>query len=226
MHYSSYETKQGKLDIIGAYAQMLTDRAVGSSQLYLLTLTFNQLVGNQSAIRRQMVDEVERVYATILKFTLRNPRNKQLDELPLWVGCPDWPTATSGTQKMRQLVPNDGMHEHIVACHQRFKRGETLEEHLSDRQKDYSGFEKSIFQLDCRPITETPEYVTDYVLKSYKRHKVEADEIMVMPRHRDELTPHAERLPHIVRLGETIITPTFENDRLVAAVEREKKRGR
>lgn len=226
MQHSSYETRQGKLDIIEAYAQMLVGHMREGWQLFFLTVTYNQLVGNQLAILRQMLDEAERTYATILNYTMRNSGKKPLDKLPLWVGCPDWPTPTSGTQKMRQLVPNDGMHQHIIACHPRLKHGETLEEHLSDKQKNYSGFDKPIFQLDCRRITETPERVTDYVMKSYKRHRLAADEILVLPRHRDELTPRDERVRRPVRLGETIITPDFENKRLVKQVERMKKRGR
>lgn len=213
--------------VIEAYSDMFIRKKFEGYELYLLTFTFNQLAGSRTAsIQREMLYEIERIYATILKFTVRNPRAKRLDGLPLWIGCPGWPTATSGVQNIREIVPNDGTHLHIIACHSTFKNGETLNQHLSDRQNNYSGFDKRVFQLDCEPIRDNPAYVADYAMKSYKRHRISDEDIIILPRHKDELIHRNDRVRRPVRFGETIITPTFENDRLVAAVVRERKRGR
>jgi hypothetical protein len=176
--------------IINGYSQMITDRLNAGWDGYLLTFMYKPIRGSHRNVNRQMERELERVYAKSLTRIIRKPAAHQISELPLWIACPDYPVPKGDEerQSLRDVVINDGRHVHAIAAIPPWSRlKEDLATHFDDQLSLYATGESALWRIHTVPITHDPDYVNGYALKSLKRARAGAGEIVVLPRTATEL---------------------------------------
>ena len=84
-------------DLISGYTDLVEQRVQDGWQPYLITFMFKRLPGNKSSVIKQMRDEIERVYATLVTRVVRKPRSpKSADRLPVLIGFADLAPCPSG----------------------------------------------------------------------------------------------------------------------------------
>src|ERR1700743_430457 len=88
---------------LAAYSKMITEgRRLGYSA-YLLTVMFRQLQGPKHVVKRQMLNEVERIYSTFVTHVVRKAKTAPTDKLPILIGSLDLPVPKKNQSK-KQLV--------------------------------------------------------------------------------------------------------------------------
>lgn len=178
-----------------AYIDMGMWRIAQGFKAYLMTFTFNPIGGSEQAKKRIMIDEIERLYAKLLNYTFRHPGKVDALEKPLWIYAHDWPVPKGEGIKRDHLfniVQNDGLHGHAIALQppvSRMKKG--LQMHVEDNQERIHGAGHAFFQVDVREVEDRPEYVIGYATKSLRRKRMDADEILVLPKARSEVTRYS-----------------------------------
>src|SRR4051794_41164424 len=162
---------------------------------------FNHVPGSRASVLHQMQREVERVYATSLTRVIRKPwcEAKQ-NRLPILIACPDLPVPKRQKHSLRDVIINDGVHYHGIALippGSRMNQG--LNQHFAAQQARYVRREHALARhplarLRADPIVRDPDYVTEYVFKSLSRQRFSLDDLVILPRSRDELPAGSERL--------------------------------
>jgi len=177
--------------MIEGYGELVQKYIDEGFRAYLVTFMFRPLAGsmNRKAILVQMNNEVQRVYSTFITRVVRNPRSPASgDRLPILIACPDFPVPKRQKQPLADLTINDGLHCHgvlLVPTHSRLKGG--VRKHFGLHRALYLGDRRRLKRIHLKRITHRPAYVTEYAFKTFKRGKVDADDILVLPRARREL---------------------------------------
>ncbi len=154
----------------------------------LLTFMFEHLYGPRAAVAQEMGDTVEVTYATLVNRMFRHPKRVALDDLPLWVGCPDYPILKREGGRLEDMIRNDGRHIHVVAMTPPGTRlGCSLVDHIDDNQVHYSGSNRRLSRLHAVQIRSRIEFVADYALKGAKSSRVGTDGVFILPRLLSEL---------------------------------------
>ena len=157
---------------------------------YLLTFMFRPLSGSPAGVARQMELEVERVYYTLSTRIVRHPRRKSSEgRLPIWLGCHDRPVYKQARQTLRDIVPNDGRHMHVVALQPPWSRlHEDLVTYFAREHATYVHPHDALDRLHVQAITDRVGNVVDYVRKQVGRDPAGEDITLILPRARSELT--------------------------------------
>jgi hypothetical protein len=126
--------------------------------------------------------EVERVYCQMLTRIVRAPKSlSQKGRLPIWIISPDYPVYKHEKKALRDVAVNDGLHMSGVALIPPGSRlRQRLDHHLRDNKRLYLQPDSPLCRIHAEPITETPEQVADYSLKSVKRSRTSIDDILVL----------------------------------------------
>jgi hypothetical protein len=77
-------------------------------------------------------------------------------------------------QALRDVTINDGLHFHAIAFiprRSRLKCG--LRKHFKKKQIEYVKNKRSLDRVEAKRIKDWPEYVTDYVIKAFKRGNID-----------------------------------------------------
>ena len=81
--------KQRAKELIAGYVEMIEGRIHNGWDPYLITMMFEPLSGSATGIARQMVQEAERFYATLVTRVIRKPAApSQIGHLPILIGWP------------------------------------------------------------------------------------------------------------------------------------------
>jgi hypothetical protein len=147
-------------------------------------LEVNQINGSPTTVLTRMAQELERIYATMLTRIIRNPTSvSAIGQLPIWIGCPDFPVPKHARQSVASVTINDGLHIHAIALiPPRSRVKEPLSTQLRTNQGLYVGHRKLVSRIRADLIDSSPGYVTGYVLKSISRRRFDTDRILVFPR--------------------------------------------
>lgn len=177
-------------DLIDGYTEILMSRIANGWDPFLLTFMFDQLRGAPQSVARQMEREVERTYALLLTRIVRNPKTAaRHGMLPVWIASPDYPVPRHDRSVLRDVAVNDGRHIHAVAVTPPMSRlKQSLSDHIEAAQAHYVEPGGPLVRLHAKPIVDAPDYVTEYVLKSIPRGRVDANQIIVLPRATSELS--------------------------------------
>lgn len=170
--------------VLDGYGQWVRERVESGFEPYLLTFMFNPLPGNQSAKRALMLAEISRTYDKInTRWFHRRPRKLPLDRHPLWIAAPDLPVFKYDKNNYRDAAVNDGLHYHAIALTPQLgmRKPMLFNDFIDSRQKLWTGEDRFLFRIDCRPITYAEKYVTDYVLKAVKNGDMAFDDIQIFP---------------------------------------------
>lgn len=180
-----------KQQLLEAYAGWVESRLEEGFDGYLLTFMFRPIPGSTAVREQEMYKVVERTFRKALTRAVRRPLAAKWNELPLWLGCTDWPIPKWEKDYFANIAINDGQHVHIIALdppeslHR--KRGTTLDDHLDDNQKLYLHEEPLLDRIHNLKIAVSPRRVTSYVLKAVNSGRTAQDAIIVLPRARSEL---------------------------------------
>ena len=173
--------------IIDAYIAMATRRIDIGFEPVLLTFMFNQLPGNKQSRQQQMDREVEKAYSKTVWRMFRHPHKLNLEALPLWIVCPDWPVPKTDKDHIRDLSVNDGEHRHAAALVPPNRLKTSFADYITEEQRHFTGSERPVWRIDAQPILQTPEKAIGYALKSLSRGRVSAGDVYVLPRVASEL---------------------------------------
>jgi hypothetical protein len=181
-------------DLIGGYTELIEQRVQHGYRPYLITFMFNQLPGSPSAVIKQMQDEVERVYATLVTRVVRKPRSPQsADRLPVFVGFADLPVAKREKKQLQEVALNGGLHYHgilLMPAQSRLRTG--LPFHFMKYRRLYLRDRSRLDRLHVRPIDTDTGYVMRYALKALENGRLPYDNcILVLPKSITEL-PRAD----------------------------------
>jgi hypothetical protein len=176
--------------LVDGYADLIQSRIDEGWSAWFLTFMFDQLLGSVQIHQLQMINEVQRVYSTFLTRVIRNPsRRSNQPRLPILIGSLDVPIYKRARIPFRDASVNEGLHAHavlLVPAQSRLR--ESLPDHFRANDFLYRPFESHLARIDARPIENTPERATSYVLKAIGNGRLEYDDsIIVLPRSATEL---------------------------------------
>ncbi|CAA2158544.1 hypothetical protein MBRA_03812 [Methylobacterium brachiatum] len=170
--------------IIGGYARMVIDRMDHGWTPYLLVLKFRHLGGGRPAVIAQMHDAAEGAYARLLFRVWKHPRARSVRDLrPVWVLCADVPGTGGRKMRVRDLLPNDGLHLQGIAVMPPGSRlREPLNVHLAGEGHRYCPHGGPLTTLHATPITSDAAYVNSYNFKSLRQGRANFDDVLILPR--------------------------------------------
>ena len=155
---------------------------------YLLTFKFNPIPGSERRVEKVMRGEIERGYAILLTRAIRRPRSVgQQGNLPIWICCYDMPVYKRAKQSIRDILPNNGRHVHATLLMPPWSRLEDVEEHFVRLQNVYIGASAALAAIDCVPVTRTPGYAHQYVMKAVLNGRLDEASWFVLPKSLSEL---------------------------------------
>ena len=180
--------------IVRGYQEFVEEMVQEGWTPYVLTFMFNQINGSPTTVLTRMGKELERIYATMLTRIIRNPTSASaIGQLPIWIGCPDFPVPRHSRQSLASVTINEGLHVHAIAIiPPKSRLKEPLSTHLRTNQGLYVGHRKMVSLIRADLIDSSPGYVTGYVLKSIYRRRCDTDRILVFPRSLTELNDGAD----------------------------------
>jgi hypothetical protein len=166
--------------------------------MYLVTFKFNHIQGSSEYKWREMLKQVEyQFYPTLIKHVERWPMKlSRQSNLPRLMAAPDLPVAKN-TKKLsvKDVTINDGWHVHAMIAMPstlRHFRGCKLKNLVRDHRHRFIGPFTSICDIDVRRIKHHPKRVADYVLKHAKRNAAIMDEILILPKSPEDVSPRDE----------------------------------
>jgi hypothetical protein len=176
------------------FTEMAMERIERGFKPLLLSFMFNPMGGSERFKKERMADEVERLYAKLLNHYFRHPRKVETNDKPFWIYSPDWPVPKGFERQFDRdhlfnIAQNDGLHGHAFVLeppNSRMKKG--LLAHIEDSQKHVHGHQHAFFHVHVREVVDRPEYVLAYATKSLARKRIEAGELLILPKAQSELT--------------------------------------
>lgn len=170
--------------VLDGYGQWVRGRVDSGFKPYLMTFMFNPLPGSPSAKRDLMLAEISRTYDKIrTRWFHRCPRKLPLQFHPMWIAAPDLPVLKSDKDSYRDVAVNDGLHYHAIALTPPlgFRKRIPFDDFIDSNQRLWTGEDRNLFRIDCRPITHDLEYTTKYALKGAKNVDRSSDAVQVFP---------------------------------------------
>ncbi|KJC57513.1 hypothetical protein UP10_28440 [Bradyrhizobium sp. LTSPM299] len=148
---------------------MIADRLDDGWSAYLVTLTFQHLVGPRHVVLARMRDEVQRIYSTLVTYVHRRPRTAPTDELPVLIGVADLPVTKRDKAKSPSYC-NGGLHFHAILVLPPCSRLKgSVVNHFTSNADRYAGPNGFVANVHVAPVTHDIHRVTDYVFKSVIR---------------------------------------------------------
>jgi hypothetical protein len=175
-------------DALSGYDQLGARRVAEGWRPYLVTMLFGDIPGKPDAVLRQMLDEAERIYSTLMTRVVRRPlSSRSVDELPIVIAAPDLPVGKRD-KPLVQVALNDGLHLHAILLMPPHSRLPVpADEHFRRQQALYVRDRRRLHGVDVCPIEDTVERAVAYVLKSVRRRTFSYDDVLVLPRAISEL---------------------------------------
>lgn len=170
--------------LVQEYARWIEDHIDRGWNPYLLSFMFTPLAGSERAIAQQMERAITAEYSSTLTRVVRNPRSSP--DLPVWVCCSDHLVYKREKITLKDATVNGGLHAHALAIIPPENRLRTNYADLIMGHR-LTGRMEALQRIHVEPITETPDRVVDYAFKNLKRRRISFDDILILPRSRNEL---------------------------------------
>ncbi len=176
--------------MLDAYLEMVEIRAVAGFEPYMLTLMFKPMKGSARAQMTGMNIIAEKVYARILTRLVKRPKNTNLNEMPFWLSGHDWPVRKLDGWTVQDSAINDGLHLHaMVLVPPNARTGGKLSAIIEESPQAFlAGPGMPLNRLHVIEIEKTVRQAAGYALKSVKRGRLGAEDILVLPRHQSEIS--------------------------------------
>ena len=78
-------------------------------QVLLFTFMFNHIPGDHDHKCSVMENPIERIYATLIRHVVRDPRSQSNTRLPMLYAFPDYPGNEIGSVWWEDITSNDGL---------------------------------------------------------------------------------------------------------------------
>ncbi len=169
--------------LTGGYGQIAVDLVAEGWSPYLLVLKFRHLGGRRDSVLAQMKREAERAHRWLCERVWRNANALSRRPLtPRWILVPDVPVAKRAKVRLRELVPNDGLHLQGVAVMPPGSRlREPLDEHLGERGARYCPRGGPLTSITATPIAAGDvAYVNEYNFKAVPRGRAGFDDVILL----------------------------------------------
>jgi hypothetical protein len=173
--------------LLQGYGQMVHNHIELGWHGYFLSFMFSHIPGSDASRLQEMKKHLGLFYGRLAKASVPKASSPEWSEfLPKVILAPDLPVPKHSKVNLRDVTINDGLHWHglILVNPLAPKLRESLDLHINGTLPKY--LVGSIREIDIKPITSTPEYVTGYGLKSLK-NGFSTDEIVIFPRTVSEL---------------------------------------
>ena len=176
---------------------------------YFLNFMFKKLPDNNSIKFSIMRDEVARIYSILITHVVRRPNSPVWDQYrPVFIGCPD-NKVFKREHDIGDSGINDGWHYNGVIllppeAHSRFR--EHLANHFITRQNIYVRPSDRLQRIHVTMIESGT--MIDYTLKHFKRGNISADDILLLPRARSEMTKSKCSDRDLISVEQTYMTGT------------------
>jgi hypothetical protein len=176
--------------LVESWCDFVEERVSEGWTPYFLTFQFREIGGPRQHVADEMEKNVERVYTTFLTRVVRNPTSRRsVGKRPIWIACPDYPVRKNDKQPVGDFCINEGRHIHAVCLMPPKSRlKDPLNAHFEENVTLYTREPFPLVLIDVKPITQTPDLATDYVLKALKNGRATNDEIVVFPRALTEVS--------------------------------------
>jgi len=190
-----YEKFASVSHLINGYGEWVQSLFDDGFRMYLVTFTFNQIQGSSEYKGREMLKQVEyQFYPALIKRVERQPmKPSRQSNLPRLIAVPDLPVVKHSKKlSVRDVTINDGLHVHAVIAMPstlRHFNGCKLKNLIRDNRQSFIGPFTYISHIDVQRIKDNPEYVADYVLKHAKRNPAIMDEILILPKSPEDVSP-------------------------------------
>jgi hypothetical protein len=182
-YYNNYQVQR----LLHGYGKCVHDYMDQGWHGYFLTFMFSQIPGSDASRLLEMKKHLGWFYGRLAKASVPKASSMEWAEfLPKMVLAPDLPVPKHSKVQMKDVTINDGLHWHGLMVVNPFapKMRGPLDLHIKENRGKY--LVGSIREVDVKPITSTPDYVTGYGLKSLK-NRFSTDEIVIFPRNVSEL---------------------------------------
>jgi hypothetical protein len=163
---------------------------------YFLSFMFNHIQGSMEHRYEVMEDEIDRVYATLVRHAVRDGRSKgQRDKLPRLYAFPDYPGTRSFKWDPDDVAINGGLHYHGILL----VRTDTR---LLQGVKPFIQFSERYFVKPDKPLRrlwigdiekDTIEKTSNYALKAMDWRVPESNRMVIKPNAYSELPDKRRR---------------------------------
>jgi hypothetical protein len=137
-----------------------------------------------------MMRKIVHLYSKLATRAVRWPRSpKWITHLPKGMFALDKPRRTKVRGHVADVCPNDGEHWHGILWLSPNSREKVLplDRHFERCSGLYAPKGGAIRKIHVVPITDRPEYVTQYALKAVEDGLVSFDDILILPKSVSEL---------------------------------------
>ena len=160
-----------------------------------ITLMFDHIPGNFRRKWAVMADEADRVYSTLIRHVVHNPRSpSQAAKLPIWIVAPDYQVKKHGMSAkaiLAEVKINDGLHlNEIMLMRIDTRLRVTLSMHFDPKGQYYQEYVHDghpLRRIHVEPVRKTPNVMADYTLKSLKWRIPDLDNVLIFPKTLSEL---------------------------------------
>ena len=177
--------------IVAAYAASVQERINEGWEPAIVSFMFHELSGSKLAAAEQMRNEVERIYGWLLTRRCRRPGQTPSHRLPFFLACPDYPVPKRSKDHLTDIAINEGRHYHAIDLMPPWTRNAcTLSDLVDQHQLTLVGTGRPLARLHVKTIFDTPEKAVSYTLKSLTRGRATADDLIILPRAKNETSAH------------------------------------
>ena len=171
------DSREYRVRLIKSYAEMVVDWVKQGYDVYLLTFMFKRLSGRPSVQWDQMKQEISRIHEQLVTRVERHPK-RHPDQIPRVLAFLDAPTNTWQNMELDDASINDGLHAHaFFGIPKQSRLREHLHHHFGRNPDVYKG--TKLRTIDVERVTNSRAYVTDYIMKSIKKGRVEYDPLVL-----------------------------------------------
>jgi len=156
---------------------------------YIVTFMFNHIPGAYDHKCSVMENEIERVYATLIRHVVHYSRSQsERKKLPKLYAFPDYPRQKMYPFRWEDITINDGLHYHgivLIGIDTRLKVG--LDMYI---KQSYRHFVKSggpLRRIHIEPLDRTPRKAVGYVLKAIEWRIPDSNQMLILPKAVSEL---------------------------------------
>ena len=152
---------------------------------YFVSFMFKHIRGSIEQRFSVMEDEIDRVYATLVRHAVRDSNSpSQRRKLPILYAFPDYPF------RSEEVKVNDGLHYHgILLSRTDTRLGRSLENFVKrNKEAHFIKPDKGLRDIWIGRIEETPERMVGYGLKAIERRIPDSNRMVILPKSWSELS--------------------------------------
>ena len=167
---------------------------------YLITFMYNHIVGPLEHKYSVMENEIERVYATLVRRLVHHARSKsQRERLPMLYAFPDYPRQIMEPFDLKDVTINDGLHYHGILLIRDDTRLGTGFDAFIKNKKNHPHLVKEggpLRRIHIEPIDRTPQKAAEYTFKAIEWRIPDPNRMLILPKAISELPDKHRKSNH------------------------------